>query len=115
MPRRSNLTRILVLALVVGCAPGGPTTAPRPVSRSFPGFDTGIYPGEAAMRAWVRPNSPYYWVGFYVPAPCHRDTSWVGRRESLTAMGWGIAVLYVGQQTWEGQPDRAPAPTPPGR
>jgi hypothetical protein len=61
------------------------------------------------MRAWVRPNSPYYWVGFYLPAPCHRDTSWVGRRQSLTATGWGIAVLYVGQQTWEGQPDRAPA------
>lgn len=23
-------------------------------------------------------------------------------------MGWGIAVIYVGQQTWEGLPERAP-------
>ena len=32
-------------------------------------------------------------------------------------MGWGMAVLYVGQQTWEGLPERAPAPDsarPPG-
>jgi hypothetical protein len=95
----------LLLAFAAGCA-GGTTTVPQPVTQSFPGFDTGIYPGDAAMRAWVRPNSPYYWVGYYLPAPCHRDTSWAGKRDILSAMGWGLGVLYVGQQTWEGRPDR---------
>jgi hypothetical protein len=95
----------ILLVLAVGCA-GGTTTVPQPVTQSFPGFDTGIYPGDAAMRAWVRPNSPYYWVGYYLPAPCHRDASWAGKREMLGTMGWGFAVLYVGQQTWEGLPER---------
>jgi hypothetical protein len=108
VPQRSRLAFVLALTLLAACAPGAATTAPRPVTRSFPGFDTGIYPGDAAMRAWARPNSPYHWVGYYLAAPCHRDTSWVGKREALSAMGWGLAVLYVGQQTWEGQPDRAP-------
>lgn len=61
------------------------------------------------MRAWLRPNSPYHWVGYYLPAPCHRDASWAGKREALAAMGWGIAVVYVGQQTWEGVPERIAA------
>ena len=100
---------VLLLALAAGCA-GGTTSLPRPVVQSFPGFDTGLYPGDASMRAWVRPNSPYHWVGYYLPAPCHRDTSWSGRREALSAMGWGMAVLYVGQQTWDGVPERAPTP-----
>jgi hypothetical protein len=91
--------------LAAGCA-GGTTKVPQPVTQSFPGFDTGIYPGDAAMRAWMRPNSPYHWIGYYVPAPCHRDASWAGKRETLAAMGWGLGVLYVGQQTWDGVPDR---------
>ena len=88
---------------------------PRPVVQGFVGFDTGIYPGDAVMRAWLRPNSPYHWAGYYLPAPCHRDASWAGKRDALAAMGWGIAVLYVGQQTWEGVADRAIVPdtTPP--
>jgi hypothetical protein len=99
---------VLLLALAAGCA-GATTTVPQPVTQSFAGFDTGIYPGDAAMRAWLRPNSPYHWVGYYLPAPCHRDVSFAGKRETLTAMGWGIGVLYVGQQTWEGLPDRVAA------
>lgn len=95
----------ILLVVTAGCA-GGTTNVPQPVAQSFPGFDTGIYPGDAAMRAWMRPNSPYHWVGYYLAAPCHRDASWEGKRETLATMGWGIAVLYVGQQVWEGVPDR---------
>ena len=29
----------------------------------------------------------------------------MGKRQTLTAMGWGLAVLYVGQQTFDGLPD----------
>lgn len=81
-------------------------TGPTPTEGgSHPGFDTSIYPGDATMQAWLRPNSPYEWVGYYLQAPCHRDPSWMGKRQTLTSMGWGLAVLYVGQQTFEGVPD----------
>jgi hypothetical protein len=72
------------------------------------GFDTHTYPGEKTMRAWKNaPGSPYRWVGYYLPSPCHKDRSWTGRRQLLTDMGWGLAVVYVGEQSW----GRAPRPT----
>lgn len=71
-------------------------------SGRYLGFDTHTYPGDEKMRAWrTAPNAPYQWVGFYLPsAPCHKGTSWSGKRQSLVDMGWGLAVVYVGQQTW---------------
>lgn len=73
------------------------------------GFDTHTYPGDKTMRAWKEaPGAPYSWVGLYLPAPCHRERSWTGKRELLESMGWGIAIVYVGQQTW----NRTPKPTP---
>lgn len=63
------------------------------------------------MSAWRNPGSPYEWVGYYLEAPCHRDPSWMGKRVTLTTMGWGLAVLYVGQQTFDGQPDILPPPS----
>ena len=71
----------------------------------YPGFDTSEYPGDAAMEAW-RASGEFHWVGFYLPAPCHKDTSWSGKRDTLEAMGWGTAVIYVGQQTWGRKPRR---------
>ena len=70
------------------------------------GFDTNVYPGDAAMRAWRTGGSPYEWTGYYLPSPCHPDVGWSGKRETLTAMGYGIAVLYVGQQTWGREPGK---------
>jgi len=64
------------------------------------------------MRAW-RDASPYRWVGYYLPSPCHRSTSWSGARPALERMGWGIAVLYVGQQAFEGAPEAPPDSTRP--
>lgn len=64
------------------------------------GFDTFTYPGDDAMRAWLTADKPYKWVGYYLSAPCHTDSSWEGKRETLARMGWGTAVIYVGQQTW---------------
>jgi hypothetical protein len=62
------------------------------------------------MRAW-RGAAPYEWVGYYLPAPCHRDASWSGKRAALQAMGYGFAVIYVGQQQFE--TDTAVSLTPP--
>src|SRR2546430_5789447 len=68
------------------------------------GFDTFAYPGDDAMRAWLTADKPYRWVGYYLSAPCHNDDSWVGKRDTLSSMGWGMAVVYAGQQTWGGAP-----------
>jgi hypothetical protein len=70
------------------------------------GFDTYSYPGDEVMKAWLASDVPYEWVGYYLPAPCHKGDTWVGKRERLVDMGWGMAVIYVGQQTW----DRTPRP-----
>ncbi len=64
------------------------------------GFDTYAYPGDEEMRAWQTASKPYKWVGYYLSAPCHKDDSFMGKRETLSSMGWGMAVIYVGQQTW---------------
>jgi hypothetical protein len=68
-------------------------------SASHPGFDTNVYPGDNAMNA-LKHSGEYEWVGYYLSAPCHKDSSWVGTRQRLESNGWGLAVIYVGQQTW---------------
>jgi hypothetical protein len=45
-------------------------------------------------------------MGYYLPASCHRDSSFVGKRGVVAGAGLGVAVLYVGQQTWDGVPLR---------
>jgi hypothetical protein len=73
------------------------------------GFDTHTYPGDKTMTAWKEaPGAPYKWVGYYLPSPCHKDRSWTGKRQTLVDMGWGLAVVYVGQQTW-GRTPKAPS------
>ena len=72
------------------------------------GFDTNLYPGDAALAAW-REAGPYEWVGYYLPAPCHKDDSWSGKRETIAALGFGTAVIYVGQQAWGRTTNPAPA------
>ncbi len=67
------------------------------------GFDTYAYPGDDAMKAWREEGegAPYEWVGYYLPsAPCHKGETWGGKRQVLNDMGWGVAVIYVGQQVW---------------
>lgn len=65
------------------------------------GFDTYKYPGIETMKIWKNtPGSPYKWVGFYLPAPCHSGRTWVGKRPEIDSLGWGVAVVYVGQQAW---------------
>ena len=94
-------TRVLIaplLALLGACSresksPVDPTvTLPANVT-VFPGFDTSIYPGDATMGAWLYPSSPYYWSGYYLPAPCHRDVTWTNKYATLHAMGWGLTAM----------------------
>ncbi len=72
----------------------------RAVDEQYLGFDTNIYPGNRTMKIWADEGT-YDWVGYYLPAPCHRDRTWSGKRDTLLNMGWGLAVVYVGQQVWK--------------
>ena len=67
------------------------------VEVSFAGFDIGVYPGDEIMTSWVT-ASPYKWVGYYLTSPFHQDATFMGTRAKLEALGWGLAVLYVGRQ-----------------
>jgi hypothetical protein len=96
---------MLSVALAVACSDAGSPTSPLPpppppVYEGYPGFDISHYPGDAALTAWRYPASPYHWVGYYLYAPCHRDSTWMGSYTKVKTMGWGTAVLYVGQQDW---------------
>lgn len=124
MKRRDALTFLLAGAVVIGVGGrdgAGLADLPDPISAietvaanvetaaagGHLGFDTSKYPGDEAMQAW-RNDGSYEWVGYYLPsAPCHRDASWSGKRDQLTQMGWGLAVVYVGQQTWGKTPGKA--------
>ena len=79
---------------------GEEAKAPEAEPGTYPGFDTNEYPGDDVMKKWLDAG-PYRWVGYYLPAPCHKDQSWMGKRRFLEDMGWGLAVIYVGQQTWD--------------
>src|SRR5947209_2743611 len=94
------------LAVATADLTSAPSTLANAVSRvasadsgKHVGFDTNIYPGDHAMDAWKQ-SGEYEWVGYYLGAPCHSDDSWSGKRERLVSNGWGLAVIYVGQQTW---------------
>lgn len=103
-------TLLAGIALLAGCnaadsiaPPPSPPVQPPAGTVTHRGFDTSIYPGDAAMTAW-KSGSPYKWSGFYLSAPCHKDASWSGKRALLSTLGWGIAVIFVGQQTFDGVP-----------
>jgi len=106
-------TPIAVAAATVAQVASAVTGQPSPLADEqmdgkHLGFDTHTYPGDKTMRAWKgATGSPYRWVGYYLPSPCHKDRSWTGKRETLVQMGWGLAVVYVGQQTW----GRTPKPS----
>lgn len=99
----------VLLGVAAACGEQHATTELPPLKYAgHPGFDIAVYPGDATLTAWHAPASPYEWVGYYLAAPCHRDASWMGQYQKLTAMGWGTAVIYVGQQDWSVIPDRIP-------
>ncbi len=61
------------------------------------GMDTGIYPGDPVMKG-LKEDFPYSFCGYYLAAPCHPGTSWMGKRANLVSMGWNLIIIYVGQQ-----------------
>jgi len=112
-PRRSRTLCCCAAAIAVAvtgaCSDAhratGPLEPATPTFAGFPGFDIGVYPGDPTLAAWQYPTSPYHWVGYYLAAPCHRDVTWMGQYKKVTDLGWGTAVIYVGQQDWSQIPD----------
>jgi hypothetical protein len=96
---KSLLSRAACALVLCACAAGGAGIRAPANGRGVPGFDTRDYPGSTAMERW-RAESPYRWVGYYLPAPCYTGSTWTGRRAELRAQGWGFAVIYVGEQDW---------------
>jgi hypothetical protein len=96
-----HVRTILALSatLLTAAACATPRASLPEAPRGVPGFDTRDYPGDAVMQRWFG-ASPYRWVGYYLPAPCYTGTTWSSRRSALRDMGWGFAVLYVGEQDW---------------
>jgi hypothetical protein len=95
----SELERVAALPMDAMAAAGAAVTAATNGAGGYLGFDTNVYPGDRALRTW-RESGPYAWVGYYLPAPCHKDDSWSGKRETVAELGYGMAVIYVGQQAW---------------
>ena len=63
----------------------------------FAGFDISSYPGDATM-GWLKANTNLVWCGYYLVAPSHQHSTWTGKRAQLSAAGWGVAPVFVGQQ-----------------
>jgi hypothetical protein len=99
MASRVRWALVVAGSVLLGACAAIPLPGEPDVARGVPGFDTRDHPGDAAMRAWLE-SSPYRWVGFYLPAPCYTGTTWQGTRARLQTMGWGTAVLFVGEQDW---------------
>ena len=90
-PARPRARRAPIRAL----APPAPAAAV-----SFAGFDTGSYPGDAAINTWAA-QSPFRFVGFYFDAPCHTTATFKtfsGKFPLIKASGLGIVIIYVGLQ-----------------
>jgi hypothetical protein len=100
---RVHLTHLMLVVAVMSSACATPRIDSIAPARGVPGFDTRDYPGDDAMRGWFE-TSPYRWVGYYLPAPCYTGTTWTGRRDALRDIGWGFAVLFVGEQDWSAMP-----------
>jgi Domain of unknown function (DUF1906) len=109
-PNEPEESAIATVAANVAQVAAAVTGQDAPMAESYTkdhyvGFDTHTYPGTATMVAWKEaPGAPYSWVGYYLPSPCHANASWTGKRDTLQRMGWGLAVVYVGQQTWGKNP-----------
>ena len=107
---------VLLLAALCGCSSasskataaatatdGPPDRAPAQVataraaseSDSFAGFDRNDYPGDAAMQQL---RKVFRFTGYWLTNPPGEGAnSWVGKRATLRAQGWGFLVLADGR------------------
>lgn len=69
----------------------------------YAGFDRAARPTLAQMQA-LRDKTNLVWCGYYLKAPSQSGKTWRGSRADLVAQGWGLAPIFVGQQTAQSGP-----------
>src|SRR2546423_1700560 len=62
------------------------------------GFDRSNPPATSTTMPSLRANTNLAWVGDYLASPNHSSTSWAGQLAALSASGWSVSPIYVGQQ-----------------
>jgi hypothetical protein len=60
------------------------------------GFDIATY--NSNLVSWLWANTNLSWIGYYLTAPHHTDSSYMGTYQSLAKQGWKIAPIYIGAQ-----------------
>jgi peptidoglycan hydrolase-like protein with peptidoglycan-binding domain len=100
-------------SMTANAAPAAPAAPPAQTARPRAGFDTAFYPGDAQMQAW-KESSPYSFVGYYLAAPVHPNSSWMGKRAKLLEIGWDLVPIYVGRQS-QGPGSNVPPDAASGR
>lgn len=65
---------------------------------AYAGFDRADCPDLTVMSR-LRYGSNFSWCGYYLKAPSQPGVTWKGKRSALLAQGWGLAPIFVGQQT----------------
>jgi Rv2525c-like, glycoside hydrolase-like domain len=80
------------LLLCLGAATSQPAG-----KKSYLGFDANDYPGDAALPILRKTFSfTGYWLS---PPPGTKSTSWLGKRNTLQAQGFGFLVLWNGRES----------------
>lgn len=62
------------------------------------GFDRADCPSIDMMSRLIKETN-LVWCGYYLKAPSNSGKGWAGKRAILKAQGWGLAPIYVGQET----------------
>lgn len=88
---------MLLLTAILVAIPALTQQAAAP--RSYLGFDSNIYPGDAAVPI-LRKTFAFtsYWLS---PPPGEKTNTWPGKRELLRSHGFGFLVLYRGRDSRE--------------
>jgi hypothetical protein len=95
-------------ALLSGCGHAGTAAQTAPVEAAtkaatpaakggegYLGFDRNGYPGDAAMAEL---HKQFAFTGYWLtPPPGAKTNSWVGKRATLRAQGWGFLLLANGR------------------
>jgi Domain of unknown function (DUF1906) len=93
---------ILIGAAAISIAASPRNEVPRnavALGNAYLGFDRDIYPGDAAMPVLKKTFAfTSYWLS---PPPAEKNTTWLGKRNSLRDLGFGFLVLYRGRDSRE--------------
>jgi hypothetical protein len=65
---------------------------------AYAGFDRADCP-DLSLMARLRAETNLVWCGYYLRAPSQAAVTWRGKRSTLIIQGWGLAPIYVGQET----------------